>query len=478
MLKRFFCIFTCIFFVSSIYSQKYQTGCVLNDTNYQSIPIKAKLLQKDYQAFVSKISLKNYCPVPGNQSPYSNCTAWATAYAARTILYAIQNNITDKEKITEKVFSPWYIYTKIKPSYDIDCSSGTDITYAFNKMIVYGVPFFYDFNVSCPASIPADVEKKAALNKIQDYNRLFNINDSEEFKIASIKKSLSENLPVVIGIICPNSFFAAQNIWIPVEDPNNCPSCSGHALCIIGYDDNVAGGAFEIMNSWGYLWGNDGFIWVKYSDLARFTKYAVEPVPYQKIKPDEPAKNDLACSISLILSNNQEIKAVALSSVEDNEDNIDGLPEIIKYKTTGSLISGQQYRMYLSINEPAFVYVFCSDLTNNVSKLFPHDKSVSPFLCYKKNNIAIPDEDHLITLDNTKGKDFLCFLYSKTPLDIDAILDQLKEKNGDIYERLQNILDDKLVLKRNIQFAKNELDFSAKSENKECLAVIIEMKHL
>jgi C1A family cysteine protease len=42
-----------------------------------------------------------------------------------------------------------------------------------------------------------------------------------------------------------------------------------HAICIIGYDNNRYGGAFEIVNSWGSEWGNDGYLWIKYSDFYK-----------------------------------------------------------------------------------------------------------------------------------------------------------------------------------------------------------------
>ena len=42
----------------------------------------------------------------------------------------------------------------------------------------------------------------------------------------------------------------------------------GHAVSIIGYNDNKYGGCFEIMNSWGTDYGDNGFMWIKYEDLA------------------------------------------------------------------------------------------------------------------------------------------------------------------------------------------------------------------
>jgi hypothetical protein len=42
---------------------------------------------------------------------------------------------------------------------------------------------------------------------------------------------------------------------------------AGHAMCIIGYDDNIGGGSFKLVNSWGKEWGKNGFCWLRYNDL-------------------------------------------------------------------------------------------------------------------------------------------------------------------------------------------------------------------
>ena len=42
---------------------------------------------------------------------------------------------------------------------------------------------------------------------------------------------------------------------------------SKHAMLIIGYDDNKCEGAFQILNSSGEEWVDEGVIWVKYKDF-------------------------------------------------------------------------------------------------------------------------------------------------------------------------------------------------------------------
>ena len=42
-------------------------------------------------------------------------------------------------------------------------------------------------------------------------------------------------------------------------------------MVVIGYDDNKYGGAFQILNSYGKAWGNNGKIWIRYNDLINYS---------------------------------------------------------------------------------------------------------------------------------------------------------------------------------------------------------------
>ena len=56
------------------------------------------------------------------------------------------------------------------------------------------------------------------------------------------------------------------------------PSGTGHAVCIVGWDDSYAAsnfkaghqpsgnGAWLVRNSWNTTWGNGGYFWVSYHD--------------------------------------------------------------------------------------------------------------------------------------------------------------------------------------------------------------------
>ena len=39
-------------------------------------------------------------------------------------------------------------------------------------------------------------------------------------------------------------------------------------MCVIGYDDTKFGGSFEVMNSYGSSFGDEGFVWISYKDFS------------------------------------------------------------------------------------------------------------------------------------------------------------------------------------------------------------------
>lgn len=43
-----------------------------------------------------------------------------------------------------------------------------------------------------------------------------------------------------------------------------------HAIVVVGYDDNMCGGAFRAKNSWGEWWGDDGFFWITYDQMLPY----------------------------------------------------------------------------------------------------------------------------------------------------------------------------------------------------------------
>ena len=205
---------------------EYGTGLVFDDDAYARIPRQATLLTRDYTVLPKAYSLRRFCPVARNQGQFGTCTSWATSYAARTIADAIRNGWTSQIVIDREAFSPIFVYKQIKGSNKPGCSDGTSIQDALDLLTEKGAPKFRDFNVLCADYIPAALFDKARNHTIDDYNTLFYPFDTYDEKVRTVKKALSQDMPVIIGMSVPNSFFKCKDVWVKTE-PNN--DGGGHA---------------------------------------------------------------------------------------------------------------------------------------------------------------------------------------------------------------------------------------------------------
>ncbi len=376
------------------------------DTAILRFKHKSTLITSDYKGVSSAASLKDYCPTPGSQGSYGTCAAWATAYASRTIVEAEKNGWKNKQTINDNTFSPGFIFKVTKPD-DYVCN-GSFPSDLFNNMKLYGVPHYSDFNASCVYP-PQNVFPKALPYKIQDAVELFNnygmstsLDNEDVYKV---KKSIYEGNPVVVSLYCPASFDQAKDSWDPYEPKTeiNGRMHGRHAITVIGYDDLKYSGAFEIMNSWGTNWGNQGFTWIRYSDFKKYIYSGVELIKFDKfITPVENAQYGGMIKLTDLTDREYVVQQVSPSY----------------YKLVNNLTTNDRFRIYATSSKPANVYIIGADLEKHVNVLFPNKPEISPALNYSSATIALPDENHHIRLGNTKGTDYLIILYAKNDIDI------------------------------------------------------------
>ena len=459
-----------LFFVG-IYAfgqKRYMMGLPPDDGRYDKLPRKAELLTRSYTSLPAQYSLISYCPVVRSQGNHGTCTSWATGYAARTIAEAIRYGWTNKGKITGEAFAPLFIYTLLKNPDDNDCLIGIRINEALELMKTKGVSKLTSFDVPCADYVKNDLQYEAKQYTIDDYSTLFGmLCDNPSEKITRVKKSLCEDRPVVIAMHVPLSFHMAGGNWNGKSDVD--PSKHGyHAMCVIGYDNYVDGGAFQIMNSWGDDWGDNGFVWVKYDDFAKYVDQAFEIYVNKEVpSPTPPPLKYTMDGEMMIASHNGTINMPVLFT-ENGE-----LPH---YATLEDYLSGTKFRLYLNNHEPAWVYVIASDLQNNVSKLFPYNDIISAFMNYSENSFALPDEQHEFEFDNTAGTDYFCVLYSQEQLDINNIVLQIEQASGTFYQKLNAVLGKKMASLEDVRYIQNYMGFSAKT-NKPIVPLVVEISH-
>ncbi|MDA9666441.1 hypothetical protein N9T48_00085 [bacterium] len=247
----------------------------------------------------SKYSLRKFTPIPKTQIGQS-CVGWSTAYSAMSTKYNIMFDITDPNEKYIHSFDPNYIYSLIATEFDYDCDTGTYIFDALEYMENFGCKkLFFPSYTDCNSVI----DKKS-----KEFGKPFKINKGlspgdwfEKMSITEktneIKHLISSENPVIIGADFTNSIYSVEDsggvdsggLW-PYND--NEEFLGGHAMCIIGYDDNKFGGSFEVMNSWGSNYGDNGFIWIRYNDLFKVNKefYIIDAFIQEKFQ-----NNDYTC---------------------------------------------------------------------------------------------------------------------------------------------------------------------------------------
>jgi len=461
-------------------AQEGGTGLLMDSEKYEATPLSAPILTRSFTSLPTKFSLKSYAPTPGNQGRQGSCVGWASSYGARTIAFAVRNGWNNqKDKINANAFSPSFVYNQIKNPTDYKCQRGSYIADALTLLQRVGDLKNRDFPYNqgdCNRKPTLSEKTFAKSNSIITYERLARWNNPYNL-VGKVKKAISQKNPVIIGMFKYGTLSGYGELWTPKSISNR----GGHAMVVVGYDDNKYGGAFEIMNSWGTNFRNGGFFWVRYNDFNTYVKTAYVLIDNGRYDNDKKIDNNVIASsiegeIKLMLNNGNHIP-ISLSNNATRNFNIVKATKAT-YTVNESYKSGSQFRIYLKSKQRGYVYLIgYGGADKSVHKLYPFDK-YSPLFNYTNSEIAIPNEDYFIEFDNKPGQDILCVLYSTEPLDIESIVSS--SKNGDFVSSLKRSLGNKIYSGENLTFSKDKIAFKASSKNKnsKVVPIFISMNHL
>lgn len=479
-----------ILFLGSLNGQAqelYHMGLLEDDGQYDQLPCKADLQKKDYSQLPSSHSLKIYCPKAMSQGSYGTCVGWSTAYAARTIAEAIKWGWTDQAKISKEAFSPLFVYAQIKKGGDNNCSVGANIHEALKLMKDVGSVKYTAFNTLCADYVSQQLKHEASKYKINDFFTLFNKNSSPFIsKVAKVKKAISENNPVIIGMKVPKSFHRAGSVWTEGGE-----GTGRHALCVVGYDDYKNGGAFQVMNSWGTSWGDNGFTWIRYSDFEKYVNHAYEiyvkrinllenypdshqqsrqEISFRERNPIHPRNNSPIGNISGSITDQQSLKLNNLSgSISLQLSDGERIGSAFNrqqgtYNLTRRLVQGNRFQLFVTNYEPAYVYVIGFDASNHTTKLFPNKDNVSAAMTYKSSHLIIPGEDDYFKVDNMDEIKNICILYSKEPLNFNQIIDRINSAHGSYTQKVRSVISDSIIPTSQVNFLSNSISYQVQAE--------------
>ena len=265
-------------------AQQHGTGFVaLSKSDYAAQPHAVRARSA---TFLSAVDLSSYFPDVGDQSFQGSCTAWAVSYAARSYyLAAISGH---KPVLNSDISSPAYVFnssTSHADSNGVFCG-GASLKSALDVVASQGTTSLARMPYSAKSCIPApgaDDQRLALQWKVPGWDTI----PAEGLKTPdAYREMLERGIPVMIGTFINHAEWENNHSTAvytlganSVGDPATDKTFTGHAMVIVGYDDNKIAangekGAFKVMNSWGKGFADRGFVWASYKSLLTLVQEA------------------------------------------------------------------------------------------------------------------------------------------------------------------------------------------------------------
>lgn len=257
---------------------------LVDDQGLGSLPIPpeeyAELLSADASRHAEdlppSVDLSANFPIPGNQGTQQSCVGWATAYALKS--YQEKLEIGWALNTSNHLFSPAFVYNQINGGQD----RGSTIVGALDLIINQGVatlatmPYHEGDYLTQPSN---EARREAEKFRGAERRRVNRVIDAKGY--------LAEGIPSVMGMQTCDAFHHLRGSNT-VYNAFGGHDCGGHAVTVVGYDDNRFGGAFKVINSWGTGWGDGGYFWLPYDFVPYAVKEAFILLDAENLEPVDP----------------------------------------------------------------------------------------------------------------------------------------------------------------------------------------------
>ena len=306
----------------------------------------------------SKVDMRPYFPLPGDQHAQASCTAWAMSYGLATFRDNWERgHRPDRSQPPdlEHVYSPGFLFNMVKQYEQPDtsaraCLFGVDLGATFTIACEWGnspwAVYPYDSrNDGCRDHVDTTVIVRAQQHKLPRAVALWHSNKGGgptelPFDPVQWKYHLARKEPVVVSISIDCSFtYGGDSAWREhrpfvwdVDSVGNDDACSGgHVMVCTGYTDRDS--TFTFLNSFGQQWGDSGYVKLTYRTLRSIyiTREAyifsqqwwrALPVPVGKPVQETPVVDStLSASIKpgqVHLFHDLEVRVVTISPDERN----------------------------------------------------------------------------------------------------------------------------------------------------------------
>ncbi|MFH1824177.1 MAG: C1 family peptidase [Candidatus Firestonebacteria bacterium] len=205
----------------------------------------------DFIDYTNKMS-----PV-GNQGDEGTCVAFAS-------VDGVKEYQEKKERNKYIDLSVRYVYWCCKRIDGMPNEEGTHPRVAMKVLQKYGVPpeKYWPYKPHQTDKPKKNIDKIAKPFKILAYARLNSV--------LEMKRSLVINGPFLVGVVVFDNWMTekvANTGFISFPRKKN-KQIGGHAICIVGYNENKS--LFKFKNSWSEEWGDKGYGYLSYKYIEKF----------------------------------------------------------------------------------------------------------------------------------------------------------------------------------------------------------------
>ncbi|MCB1172910.1 MAG: hypothetical protein KDK39_05070 [Leptospiraceae bacterium] len=252
-----------------------QYNCGMNPlpaSRHASIPL-ADSTQISHRGLPSSADFSSKMPPVDSQGQQSSCVAWSSTYAAKSYLEQVERGWGYDAPVRggrgSKLFSPAYVYNQINGGKD----NGSYISDALDLLVQQGAATWQTMPYTARdyrAQPNTTARREAASYKNRSYRRI------GASQISALRSELANGNPIVFGMAIDDAFYNYKGGVYAKQGGRNY---GGHAMTLVGYDDNKVAsngerGAFKIINSWGTSWGESGYAWISYRLWNQLNPYA------------------------------------------------------------------------------------------------------------------------------------------------------------------------------------------------------------
>ena len=235
---------------------KYSYGWIPDRPDFRDLKLKD---QEFYsltapETLPATIDLREKMPAMYDQGQLGDCVG-------NSIAAACQYDWMTKKQWNDLMPSRLFLYYNVRVvENSVASDAGMSISDAFRSLNKTGIcrEDLWPYDIAKFADKPTSAcYSNCKLHKAFSYY-------SVDQNLNSIKQSLNNGFPVVIGISVYDSFESeavATNGIVPMPQPSES-NLGGHCVMIVGYQDSTK--QFIVRNSWGSSWGLSGYFYLPY----------------------------------------------------------------------------------------------------------------------------------------------------------------------------------------------------------------------